>query len=107
MGNPLLDEIKEFRNTKIYKNVAFLPGSRISEINSLMPIFRKVASKIKVNKLLVVPYIYKDRILEIYEDVSDFEVVYDAKKALLRSDASSLDASSSSMMDSILSSLSK
>ena len=86
VGNPLLDEIKEYRAKRIYKNVAFLPGSRISEINSLMPIFRKVASKIDVNKLLVVPYIYKDRILEIYGDVSDFEIVYDTKRALLRSD---------------------
>ena len=86
VGNPLLDEIKEYRDKKIYKNIAFLPGSRISEINSLMPIFRKVASKIDVNKLLVVPYIYKDRILEIYGDVSDFEIVYDTKRALLRSD---------------------
>jgi lipid-A-disaccharide synthase len=45
VGNPLLDEIKEFRSNEEKGNVAFLPGSRKSEIKSLMPTFRELAKK--------------------------------------------------------------
>ena len=86
VGNPLLDEIKEYRNDKIYNTVAFLPGSRKSEINSLMPIFKKLAKKIDKKALLAVPEIYKNKINEIYGDVSGFEIVFNAKDALLKSD---------------------
>jgi len=86
VGNPLLDEIKEFRDDKIYNAVSFLPGSRKSEIKSLMPVFRKLKQKIDKKALLVVHPKYKDKIAEIYGDVSGFDIVYDAKKALLKSD---------------------
>ena len=86
VGNPLLDEIKEFRDEKLYGNVAFLPGSRKSEIKSLMPIFRKLAKKIKENKILVVPEIYKKNINEIYGDIKEFDIIFNTKKALLKSD---------------------
>jgi lipid-A-disaccharide synthase len=86
VGNPLLDEIKEYRDDNVYNAVAFLPGSRKSEIKSLMPIFRVLAEKIDKKALLAVPEIYKDKINEIYGDVSGFEIVFDAKEALLKSD---------------------
>jgi len=86
VGNPLLDEIKEFRDDKEYGNVAFLPGSRRSEIKNLMPIFKVLAKKIDKKPLLVVPTIYKENIKEVYGDVREFEIVYDTKKALLKSD---------------------
>ncbi len=86
VGNPLLDEIKRFRNETIYNQIAFLPGSRKSEIKNLMPIFNELAKKISKNKLLVVHPIYKDKIKEIYGDTSRFEIVFDAKEALLKSD---------------------
>ena len=86
VGNPLLDEIKEYRDENIYNAVAFLPGSRKSEIKSLMPTFRILAEKIDKKALLAVPEIYKDKINEIYGDVSGFEIVFDAKEALLKSD---------------------
>jgi lipid-A-disaccharide synthase len=86
VGNPLLDEIKKFRDDKIYNSVAFLPGSRKSEIKSLMPTFRLLAEKIDKKAILAVPEIYKDKIKEIYGDVSGFEIVFDAKEALLKSD---------------------
>ncbi len=86
VGNPLLDEIKEFRDEKIYGNVAFLPGSRKSEIKSLMPLFRELAKNIKENKILVVPEIYKEKIDEIYGDVKEFDIIFSTKKALLKSD---------------------
>ena len=85
VGNPLLDEIKEFRDDKIKNSVAFLPGSRKSEIKSLMPVFRELAKKIDKKKYLVVPKIYEND-LSIYGDVSGFEIVFDTHKALLESD---------------------
>jgi lipid-A-disaccharide synthase len=86
VGNPLLDEINEFRDNKLKGNVAFLPGSRKSEIKSLMPVFRELAQKIDKNKILVVHPVYKNRIDEIYGDVSGFEIEFDTKKTLLKSD---------------------
>ena len=86
VGNPLLDEIKEYRDDNVYNTVAFLPGSRKSEIKSLMPTFRILAEKIDKKAVLAVPEIYKDKIDEIYGDISGFEIVFDAKEALLKSD---------------------
>jgi len=86
VGNPLLDEIKEFRSSEKYGNIAFLPGSRKSEIKNLMPVFRELIKHLPGNKILAVPEIYKDKINEIYGDVSGFEIVYDAHEALLKSD---------------------
>ncbi len=86
VGNPILDEIKEFRDDKIYGNIAFLPGSRKSEIRALMPIFKNLAKEIKENKLLVVPEIYKNSIKEIYGDVKEFDIIFSTKDALIKSD---------------------
>jgi lipid-A-disaccharide synthase len=86
VGNPLLDEIKFYRDSEKYGNIAFLPGSRKSEIKSLMPVFRELIKHLPGGKLLAVPEIYKNNINEIYGDVSGFEIVYDAHKALLKSD---------------------
>jgi lipid-A-disaccharide synthase len=86
VGNPLLDEIKEFRSNEEKGNVAFLPGSRKSEIKSLMPTFRELAKKIDKKKILVVHPIYKNKIEEIYGDVSDFEIEFNTKEVLLKSD---------------------
>jgi lipid-A-disaccharide synthase len=84
VGNPLLDEIKTFRDNKKYNQVAFLAGSRKSEIISLMPIFRELAKKIDSKKVLVVPKSFKN--LDIYGDISDFEISYDTHQTLLKSD---------------------
>jgi lipid-A-disaccharide synthase len=86
VGNPLLDEIKEYRDDNLYNTVAFLPGSRKSEIKSLMPIFRILTKKIDKKAILAVPEIYKNKINKIYGNVSDFEIVFDVKEALLMSD---------------------
>jgi lipid-A-disaccharide synthase len=85
VGNPLLDEIKTFRDNKIYNQVAFLAGSRKSEIKSLMPIFREIAKKVDVKKVLVVPKTYEDD-LAIYGDISAFEISFDTHETLLKSD---------------------
>ena len=86
VGNPLLDEINEYRDKKKYGNVAFLPGSRKSEIKNLIPIFKTLAKDMKENKLLVIPEIYKEKIDEIYGDVKEFDIIFSTKEALLKSD---------------------
>ncbi len=88
VGHPLLDEINEQKEV-LTKNgiVAFLAGSRKSEIKKLMPIFRKVAKKIDEKPLLVVPSFFKGKNLdEIYGDISDFELSFDTQDALIKSD---------------------
>jgi lipid-A-disaccharide synthase len=85
VGNPLLDEITTFKDNQKYNQVAFLAGSRKSEIKSLMPVFRELAKKIDVKKVLVVPKSYKDN-MGIYGDVSQFEISFDTHETLLKSD---------------------
>ena len=88
VGHPLLDEIKNFKS-KTTKNgiVSFLPGSRKSEIKALMKIYKEVAQEIKEKKLLVIPKHFSiNEIEDIYGDISDFEVINDARKALYESD---------------------
>jgi len=86
VGNPLLDEITTFRDNRKYNQVAFLAGSRKSEIASLMPIFRELAKRIEAKKVLVVPSFYKDIIPKIYGDVSQFNISFDTHSTLLKSD---------------------
>ncbi len=88
VGNPLLDEITLLHdNTKTHNQIAFLPGSRKSEIKKLMPIFRELKDEIEAEKILVVPSFFKDRDLEkIYGDTKGFKISYDLQKSLSQSD---------------------
>ncbi|NDJ28097.1 lipid-A-disaccharide synthase [Campylobacter sp. MIT 12-8780] len=84
VGHPLLDEIKEYKSLEEQndilskkeneKLIAFLPGSRKSEIKRLMPIFKELASKFEAKKVLCVPSFNLDKIPELYGDISGFEV---------------------------------
>ena len=87
VGHPLMDEIK-LKKTSLSSSgkVAFLPGSRRSEISRLMPVYRELAKKIEAKRLLVVPPFLLDKVGEIYGDVSDFEVVSNTPEALCESD---------------------
>lgn len=86
VGNPLMDEIKERKNIPTHSNItAFLPGSRKAEIVRLMPIFREVAAKLDGVNILAIPSFFDDNtIKELYGDTSSFEIVKDAKYALLQ-----------------------
>ncbi|CUU68893.1 ipid-A-disaccharide synthase [Campylobacter hyointestinalis] len=87
VGHPLLDEIKVHKRELLNSGiVAFLPGSRKSEITKLMPVYKEVALSLNGKKLLVVPPNLKNDIDEIYGDVSEFQVVFDTHKALLQSE---------------------
>ena len=87
VGHPLMDEIK-LKKTSLSSSgkVAFLPGSRRSEISRLMPVYRELAKKVDAKRLLVVPPFLLDKVGEIYGDVSDFEVVSNTPEALYESD---------------------
>lgn len=84
VGHPLLDEIQDYKTCPMNSGkVAFMPGSRKSEISNLMPIFLELRKKIDAEALLVVPdFITDERLKGIYGDVSGFRVVRDAHEAL-------------------------
>jgi len=86
VGNPLLDEIQKYRDNKEKGYVAFLPGSRKSEIKSLMPIFKELVKKIDKKPLLVIPPIYKEKVEEIYGNVKEFDIIFNTNEALINSD---------------------
>ena len=90
VGHPLLDEIKMHRNEEESKNViAFMPGSRKSEISRLMPIFLELRRKLgnDIRPLLVIPPSFsRDKIAHLYKGNREFEVVRDTHEALRRSE---------------------
>lgn len=89
VGHPLLDQITTYKKDEYFSNkISFLPGSRKSEIRSLMPVFREVISQIKnKNFILVIPPKFSnDFISEIYGDISAFEISRNTYDALGKSE---------------------
>jgi len=88
VGHPLLDEIPKFKNT--YEDtgyIAYLPGSRKSEIKKLMPIYKEVAKKINKNNILVIPpHFSSQEIKEIYGDIKEFDISRDTYGTFLKSE---------------------
>ncbi|ULO01888.1 lipid A disaccharide synthase [Campylobacter sp. RM5004] len=83
-GNPSNEALKEYfkNDTKTKKLIAFLPGSRKSEIKALMPIFRNLKKHFSDYECVVcVPTFLKDK-LYLYEDLSGFTISYDTKTTL-------------------------
>jgi len=88
VGNPLLDQIKEFKDeTKKFNRVAYLPGSRKREVRMLMPYYRELNEKNSERGLLVIaPHFSDEQIDELYGDISNFEVTRSVHETLLNSD---------------------
>lgn len=88
VGNPLMDEIKTFKNEVSHNNkIAFLAGSRKSEVRSLMPIYHELRSKHKEEAILVIPPHFDDEeIEELYGDISQYTVIKNTHEALLEAD---------------------
>jgi lipid-A-disaccharide synthase len=89
VGHPLLDQIQEFKTqlNETIKNVVFMPGSRKGEISKLMPIFHQVRKELDVNAVIIIPkYFSEEERLELYGDLSAFEIKEDAHKALYEAD---------------------
>ena len=76
------------RNDKLF---TFMPGSRLSEINRIFPIFLQVKDELKKRDSkaqfnLVVPKKFKGKNLsEIYGNLNDFHITFDAHTSLLQS----------------------
>jgi len=89
VGHPLLDIIeqsKEGLNSEV-KSIAFMPGSRKSEIKKLMPIFKNLAKELKIEATVVIPnHFCKEEINELYGNLSGFRVDHDAHKVLYEAD---------------------
>lgn len=98
-GHPLLDEIRYFKSADSSKAVdsgdssifAFMPGSRKAEIERIFPIFIEVKDYLKksfpnASFHLIIPQKFKGSDLgEIYENLNDFIISFDAHKSLFYS----------------------
>lgn len=85
VGHPLLDEISEFKQEITLTNkIAFMPGSRKTEIKNHMPIFRELAKKIPNKEhILIIPEKFDDEyIKKTYGDIKDFTISKNAHKTL-------------------------
>ncbi len=89
VGHPLLDQITKFKTSlnKDVKKIVFMPGSRKGEITRLMPVYKEVRKKLGVNGTLIIPTNFsKEKIDELYGDISDFEVVHETYNTLYEAD---------------------
>ena len=90
VGHPLLDEIDVHRFEEETKGcIAFMPGSRKSEITRLMPIFLELRRKLgnDIRPLLVIPPSFsRNKIAHLYKGNREFEVVRSTHEALRRSE---------------------
>ncbi len=88
VGHPLLDSIKHYKeslNGNIEK-ILFMPGSRKSEIQKLMPIFLQLSTLFKEKELLLAIPKHLEHNRGIYGDISNFTITYNAQKALVEAD---------------------
>jgi len=89
VGHPLLDEIDVHRIEEETKGcIAFMPGSRKSEISRLMPIFLELRRKFpNIRPLLVIPPSFsRNKIAKLYKGNREFEIVRNTHEALRRAE---------------------
>ena len=89
VGHPLLDEITSFKEKLSQTNkIAFMPGSRKTEITNLMPIFKELIKKIPNKEyVLIIPSKFDDEYInKIYGDISQFTISRNAHKTLIESE---------------------
>ncbi|PIF04179.1 MAG: lipid-A-disaccharide synthase [Arcobacter sp.] len=84
VGHPLLDEISHLKTAVSHNNkVAFMPGSRRSEITKLLPIYKEIAKIIQKEAILIIPsHFTQEYVSELYGDISEFTITKDAHKTL-------------------------
>ena len=88
IGHPLLDEIILDSSKQASNTIAFMPGSRRSEINRLLPVFKEVRRKLsEKTALLIIPSSFsEEKIATLYGDISMFEIRRETHKALAASE---------------------
>ena len=87
IGHPLLDEIN-LSHQPNSETIAFMPGSRRSEINRLLPIFKEVRKKLSEKQaIIIIPSSFSNEKIEnLYGDISMFEISRDTHEALAQSE---------------------
>jgi len=87
VGHPLLDEIETKYHAK-EGSIAFMPGSRRSEIARLLPVFKALKDALPDKKaLLIIPKSFsQEKIDAFYGDLSGFELSRDTHEALSNSE---------------------
>ncbi len=89
VGHPLLDEIHHFKEELTQSNkIAFMPGSRKTEIKNHMPIFKSLAKHIPNKEhILIIPSKFDDEYINrTYGDISDFTISRQAHETLQESE---------------------
>jgi lipid-A-disaccharide synthase len=88
IGHPLLDEIRVTHDNQNANTIAFMPGSRKSEILKLLPIFKEVRDRLSEKEaILIVPQSFsKAKVEELYGDISMFKISTDTQTALAESE---------------------
>ncbi len=89
VGHPLLDEIPAFKLQATMEGaIAFLPGSRKSEIKRLMPIFKEVAAKIphKEKLLVIPPHLDESDIAKMHGSITGFSLCRNTYEAFMKSE---------------------
>lgn len=87
VGHPLLDEIR-VKNEANSSIVAFMAGSRKSEIERLLPIFKRVRERLSDKRaILIIPSTFSnEKIKSIYGDISEFEISQNTQTALSKAE---------------------
>ena len=88
IGHPLLDEFNlEEVNSERDNAIAYMAGSRKSEIKNLMPIFRNIREELSKKKaILIIPSSFTiAEIKEYYGDISNFEISRSSEITLKKS----------------------
>jgi lipid-A-disaccharide synthase len=87
VGHPLLDELHH-THQKQKGTIAFMPGSRKSEITRLLPIFKALRRTLpeKEALLIVPPTFSQEKIAALYGDIEDFSISRDTHEALAQSE---------------------
>ena len=87
IGHPLLDEIK-IQHQADSSTIAYMPGSRKSEISKLLPIFKEVKKILSDKKaILIIPKTFSDeKIKQLYGDISEFKIEKETHSALAQSE---------------------
>ncbi|WP_304543313.1 lipid-A-disaccharide synthase [Sulfurimonas microaerophilic] len=89
VGHPLLDQITCFKDELSVEvnSIAYLPGSRKSEIRRLMPIFRELIKELDIPATLVIPkHFSQEEVEELYGDLSHITVSHDTHETLYNAD---------------------
>ena len=83
IGHPLLDEIK-LTHRDNSETIAFMPGSRKSEISRLLPVFKAAREQLSDKKaVLIIPSSFsQEKINALYGDIEAFDIHRNTQEAL-------------------------